>query len=226
MVKLNKRPNPPAPILSENDYRTNPNFAAIVEDCYSKCYICENDKATTLNIEHLISHKGNNTLKYDWNNLLLACGHCNSIKGGRFDNILNPTECDPEDFIALTLTTESFVEKVIVEALSEDENILQTADLLRLVYNGGTTAIKEIECTTLRNLISENIVRFLLYIKGYYEEPELNYEALIQKEISKSSAFAAFKRKIIREDEELSAKFALPQLSTLHKATEKTLQPA
>ena len=65
MVKLIKRPIPPQPITDEKHYRSNPNFSAIVEDCYNKCYICENDKATTLNVEHRIPHRGDNSLKYD-----------------------------------------------------------------------------------------------------------------------------------------------------------------
>ena len=52
MVKLTKRPLPPKPITSEKHYRHDPNFSAIVEDCFGKCYICENDNATTLNVEH------------------------------------------------------------------------------------------------------------------------------------------------------------------------------
>jgi hypothetical protein len=51
MVKLTKLDEPPQRIASESDYRSNPNFAALAEDCFHKCYICE-DKASTLNVEH------------------------------------------------------------------------------------------------------------------------------------------------------------------------------
>ena len=124
MVKLTKRPLPPKPITAERHYRNDPNFSAIVEDCFGKCYICENDNATTLNVEHRISHRGDDRIKYDWNNLFLSCGHCNNIK-----------------------------------------------------------------------------------IEGYRKEPELGYDAIIKKGISRSSAFAAFKRGIVRNDAELSATF-------------------
>jgi hypothetical protein len=208
MVKLTKRPEPPKPIATENDYRTDPNFAALVEDCFGKCYICENDKATTLNVEHRVPHRGDVSLKYDWHNLFLSCGHCNNIKLDSYDNILDPSKCDPEDYIALSLTTDSFVEEVVVEALSNDESAAQTATLLKYVYNGGTTAIKEVECANLRNAVAVCIARFLQYVKSYQDEPDIGYDAIIEKEISRSSAFAAFKRKIVREDAELSAKFA------------------
>jgi hypothetical protein len=56
--------------------------------------------------------------------------------------------------------------------------------------------------------VANCIARFLQYIKGYQDEPDIGYDAIIEKEISRSSAFAAFKRKSIRDDAELSVKFA------------------
>jgi len=38
------------------------------------------------------------------------------------------------------------IEKVQVETLTADSSTLQTAELLGLVYNGGSAGIKEIEC--------------------------------------------------------------------------------
>ena len=207
MIKLTKRPAPPQPIATEKDYRSNPNFNALVEDCFGKCYICE-DRATTLNVEHRVPHRGDDLLKYDWQNLFLSCGHCNNIKGDSYDDILDPTKCDPEDHIALSMTIDSLVEEVLVEVLSNDKSAAQTGNLLKCVYNGGTTAIKEIECANLRNAVSSCLSRFLQYVKGYRDEPDLGYDVIIEKEISKASPFASFKRKIVRDDVELSAKFS------------------
>ena len=207
MIKLTKRPTPPQPITNEEDYRNNPNLNAIVEDCYSKCYICENDKATTLHVEHRIPHRGDDKLKYDWKNLFLSCGHCDNIKGYKYDNILDPTVCDPEDYIALSINLDTLVETVEVSAMSDDISTKQTVELLSYVYNGGTTDMKEIECATLRNEVSACIARFLQYIEGYRKEPNLGYEVIIKKEISRASGFAAFKRGIVRNDTELSAIF-------------------
>ena len=207
MIKLTKRPAPPKPITNENHYRSNPNFNALVEDCFGKCYICENDKSTTLNVEHRIPHHGDDTLKYDWSNLLLSCGHCNIIKGDKYDDILDPTKCDPEDSISLSLNVESLIENVGVCALSNDKSTKQTVTLLSFVYNGGTTAIKEVECAVLRNEISACVARFLQYIEGYRREPNEGYDIIIKKEISRASSFAAFKRGIVRNDVELLNKF-------------------
>jgi hypothetical protein len=81
--------------------------------------------------------------------------------------------------------------------------------MLQLVYNGGSTDMKDIESTNLRNEhLMPNIRRFYQYIINYHQEPELGYGEKITKEINRSSAFAAFKRKIIRDDPKLSFVFA------------------
>jgi len=207
MVKLTKRPEPPQPITREKHYRDNPNFEALVEDCHRKCYICENDKATTFNIEHRIPHHGDDTLKYDWNNLFLSCGHCNSIKGDKYDDILDPTACEPENSISLSMNMDSLIEYVEVCVLSNDKSAKQTAALLSLVYNGGTTAMKEVECAVLRNAISKCVASFLQHVEGHRSESDVGYGKIIKEELSRASPFAAFKRGIVRDDAELTAKF-------------------
>ena len=42
----------------------------------------------------------------------------------------------------------------------------------------------------------------------YRKETDIGYDILIRNEISRSSMFAAFKRKIVRDDPELSIIFA------------------
>lgn len=210
MVSLSKSPLPKdATIKSEHDYREGEVFETLVRDCYGKCYICE-DKPTAINVEHIIPHKGNLTLKYDWNNLLLSCVHCNNIKYMNYEGILNPTQCDPEEHIALSVwATDNLTDRVHVESISDDDSTRQTAELLELVYNGGSTEIKKEESVNLLNeRLMPNIRRFFQYIKNYHEEPDLGYADVIKKEISRSSAFAAFKRKIIRDDPKLSRVFA------------------
>jgi hypothetical protein len=210
MIRLTKRPLPDGvTITSDNDYRSGVVFNTLVEDCHSKCYICE-DKPTSINVEHIVPHRSDIALRFDWNNLFLACGHCNNIKGARYDDIINPTAIDPESCIALSVEIdENFVEYVGVAVLNKDAVTLKTAELLGYVYNGGSTSIKEVECANLRNEhLLPDVQRFRQYIKGYCAEPGLGYDVLIKKEISRSAKFAAFKRKIVRDNPELSAEFA------------------
>ena len=53
-----------------------------------------------------------------------------------------------------------------------------------------------------------NIRLFYQYIRNFRDEPDLGYDKDIRNEIARSSIFAAFKRKIVRDDPELSAVFA------------------
>jgi hypothetical protein len=208
MIRLTKSKQP-APINSDDDYRKNPVLQTLADDCYGKCYICE-DKPTTINVEHIVPHRSDPTLKYEWDNLFIACGHCNNTKHTKFDDILNPAKCDPEEHIALSVEIfNNLVDKVRIESLTTNDSTLLTVELLELVYNDGSTPIKKLECSNLRNEhLVPNIRTFLQYINNYREEPEIGYDVIINKEISRSSAFAAFKRKIVRDDPELSAKFA------------------
>jgi hypothetical protein len=209
MVHLTKRPLPPdVTIESEQDYRNGVVFNTLAEDCHGKCYIYES-KPTTINVEHIVPHRSDSTLKFEWKNLFIACGHCNSTKGTQFDDILDPTQCDPEEHIALSIeVTDNFVERVRIDALMQDNSTLQTVELLNRVYNDGSTDIKKIECVNLRNAaIFPDIKVFLQYIRDHQEEPDLGYDVLIEKEIMRSAAFAAFKRKIVRDDPSLSLQF-------------------
>jgi len=210
MVRLSKSTLPPnETIESEHDYRQGKIFDILVEDCHKKCYICE-DKPTTINVEHIVPHRSDPALKFCWDNLFIACGHCNNIKLAKFDDIINPIKCDPEEHIELSIEiTNNLIERVHIKSLMTDNSTLLTAELLQLVYNDGSTPMKKIECSNLRNEhLTPNIRIFLQYLNNYREEPELGYDTIINKEIDRSSAFAAFKRKIVRDDPELSIKFA------------------
>lgn len=61
---------------------------ALKETFHGKCYICENKEATSYQIEHLILHRKNVELKYNWNNLFWSCAHCNNIKSDKYEPIL------------------------------------------------------------------------------------------------------------------------------------------
>jgi hypothetical protein len=163
-----------------------------------------------ISVEHIVPHCRDSTLKYDWSNLFLACGHCNGIKHDKYDEILNPTKCDPEEHIALSVEfTNDLIDIVHVESLITDTGTEQTTEMLQIVYNGGSTDMKDIESTNLRNEhLMPNIRLFYQYILNYRLEPSLGYDKKISEEISRSSAFSAFKRKIVREDPELSLIFA------------------
>jgi hypothetical protein len=210
MIRLSKSQLPPhVTIKSAQNCREGEVFAILKADCYEKCYICE-DKPTVPNVEHRVPHRGDPALKLSWDNLLLSCGHCNNIKLDKYDDILDPVKCDPEEHIALSVEISGDLkEQVKVEALTTDSSTRQTAELLGFVYNGGVNDEKDLGSSHLRNTrLLPDIRRFYQYIYNYRREPELNYAEIISKEIGPASAFAAFKRKIVRDDPELSGVFA------------------
>jgi len=209
MVRLNKSPLPHGvTIKSETDYREGEVLRILCDDCLDKCYICE-EYPSTVNIEHRIPHRGNPALKFDWNNLFLSCGHCNKIKHDKFDNIIDPTKCDPEKHMIFSVYfDDGIVCKVKVDPLSTDEATLQTVELLELVYNGGSDNIKKIESDSIRKHLTKQIRSLSQLIKGYQDEPDLDYSNSFLCEIDRSAEFAAFKRKIVRDDPDLSKEFA------------------
>jgi len=74
------------------DYKCAEVLKRLIIDFKNKCYICEQNEPTTINIEHLKPHKGNKELKFDWNNLFLSCGHCNNVKSLKYENIIDCTD--------------------------------------------------------------------------------------------------------------------------------------
>lgn len=87
------------------DYKTPKVLDQIKEDFKNKCYICEMKNPPVINVEHFIPHKDDHTLKFQWDNLFYACGHCNNIKLAKYNNILNCTNLkdDVENVIRLKM---------------------------------------------------------------------------------------------------------------------------
>ena len=211
MVKLRKSPLPDGVVIKkEFDYRDGRLFLLLHEDCLHKCYICESVQ-NPKNVEHRRPHRGDEKLKYDWNNLFISCGHCNGLKNKRkYDNgILDPVETDPEDYISLQLAFDDVKEKVIIKKINNAELVDITVELLEEVYNcSNGTANQKVSATALRNTISEEVMKLRLYIDEYKQYGEKGDYENIVKEIAREKEFAAFKRKIVRDDPVLSEKFA------------------
>lgn len=74
-----------------NVYRSGPVYEQIKTDFQEKCYLCEDDEQTSIQIEHFEPHKDDLIKKFDWNNLFYSCGHCNGVKGARYWPLLNCT---------------------------------------------------------------------------------------------------------------------------------------
>ena len=189
-------------------YNTPEVNAALREMFHGKCYICENKQITSYQIEHLVSHRGNADLKYDWNNLFLACAHCNNTKLDKYEPIIDCTKENVEALIAFRRTGYFGTdEKLLFEKLDDRIEVENTIKLLQEVYYGSTPQ-KKMESTILRRMLRKELSAFKEYVREYHdaedeEKEDLKY--LLQKELRDSSPFAAFKRWLIRDNREVYA---------------------
>lgn len=190
---------------NDSGYNTMNVNKALKEVFHGKCYICENNAVTSYQIDHLVPHRGNIDRKYDWNNLLLCCAHCNGTKLDGYDPILNCCEIDVDQVIAFRKSGYFGIEeKIQLDILVESEAAENTKNLLMDVYYGHTPQ-KKMESRILRQELRKDISTFKEYVREYNsldideitEKEDL--EKLIQRELSETAKFAAFKRWLIRD---------------------------
>lgn len=209
MVKIQRTLPAPASLAVEADkpsgsYREPDVIEQLRKDFHDKCYLCGIKKLQDPEVEHLLPHKNGKypERKFDWNNLFLSCGHCNSIKNQtKYDGgILDCCAQDPEEVIDFRFQ-EGNVDVVAKEGA--DEKAQLTVVLLQEVFNKKNTGMRVYKCETrLRELNKEMNV---LYdkLEELKERPDSRIalrtlKALLRRE----SAFAAFKRYYIREHKE------------------------
>lgn len=197
---------------ANGDYKCANVLDLLKSNFYNKCYICESKEPVTINVEHFRPHRGDKDLLFDWNNLFWSCGHCNNTKLDKYENILNCTDITHDIESKLRYQFNPFpFERPKIEALDNSPETLMTRDLLIDVYNG-TTKLKTIESSNLRNSLLENIYDFQRCLTEYFKEintteEKENYLRKIREHLHRSSNFTAFKRGIIIENERLKSEF-------------------
>ena len=179
--------------------------AALKEMFHGKCYICEDKESGSYQIEHLIPHRRNIELKYDWNNLFLACAHCNNTKLAKFDPIIDCTKENVEELIAFR--KKGFFgtdEELIFDMLDSRIETQNTVKLLHEVYYGSTPQ-KKMEAKIIRKRLRKELSIFKEYVREYKEAEDEDKEDLrcfLQQQLGDSSPFAAFKRWLIRDNKD------------------------
>ena len=211
MVKLNKSQLPNSvSTRREKYYLYDPVYSLLKDDCYNKCYICEEKDKPDKQVDHLIAPNGDISLENDWNNLLLSCPHCNRTKSDKFNGIINCCKCDPEEYIAISI--EPYSKKhVAIKKLKDTREVMETIALLELVYNGEKTATLNAECIDLRRNVFKEVFNFQQAVMDYEKEKDPNtkkgFVNAIRRMVARSSPFAAFKRGMIRENTLYMQKF-------------------
>jgi hypothetical protein len=216
MVYFEKTQPAPACLAIEKaknngDYKCGDVHDRLIRDFKNKCYLCELRAITSINIEHFEAHQGDIHKKFDWNNLFLACFHCNNTKLALYNNILNCTVLSNNVETALKYTAGYPTDDVVITPQNEDIKTLETAKLLLAIFNG-TTTHKTKEAENLKSLLQEEILLFLNKIQEYFKcfnDDSLKNQCIfeIEKHLSRSSSFTAFKRWIVRDRPKLMTEF-------------------
>lgn len=209
-----KRPSEAPECTKKTGYNTDKIVSNLKDIFHGKCYLCEQDDLIDPEIEHLIPHEGDETLKYKWTNLYLSCGRCNSIKGSTHKNILdccNDSMTLWNTFKCLLPSTPNG--NIIVQATTneEDESIKNTATLLSKCYNESNTPLRGITRSVLFEKIFDHYCDIISYRRTILSKksttPEISYATLrIQSMLKISFPFSVFWKWYLLSDDKLLAK--------------------
>ncbi len=176
----------------------------LITDFDNKCYLCELKPLMDYQIEHLNSHYNgkNRDLKFDWNNLFLSCPHCNKEKNKReYDTgIIDCCKVDPEELIKFGFNNE----QVVLEPAAElDENVRKTIKLLDEIYNDSHAGMKVYESKARTDALKHEMNKLYKVLLDYINNPDDKIIIRrLQVLLGRKSAFAAFKRRYIKDNAE------------------------
>ncbi len=209
MVKIERSFPAPASLVEEakkaaGSYREPDVIERLYQDFHNKCYICEIGDLQDPQVEHLLPHHNGKypERKFDWNNLFLSCGHCNGVKNQRkYDiGIMDCCKDDPEEQIWFR-----FREKETQVSAKNRENAqaVLTAQLVTEVFNQKNTGLRTRASSQRLHELTLEMDKFYAALEEVTEYPESTFaqrkaRALLRRE----SAFAAFKRNYIRENQD------------------------
>jgi hypothetical protein len=218
MINFTKSQPAPACLAVEKakngDYKCGDVLDRLNDDFHRKCYICEDKDISNINVEHLIAHKGDIDLKFDWDNLCLACYHCNNLKSSIYVDILN---CVNNSIIitdAIQFQIDGFPKaKPKFEVLLQNNVLVKnTINLLEAVYNG-TTSQKQLESSNLRDKLGKEMKEFndllhqYFFTDGLEESEKVDLKKEIKRKLSTQSPFTAFKIGVIKSNVVMLSEF-------------------
>ncbi|MCG9624209.1 HNH endonuclease [Vibrio mediterranei] len=189
--------------LASGKYDFDSAWTQLSADFHNKCYIC-GEKCTSPRIEHFRPHNGGSNVdrKFDWNNLMLACEHCNSIKSNDYENLIDCTSEQPDLHIRFAIGAEPEVGKhsVQIQKLPTSHIHDDTINLLEEVYSG-TTKCKQIGASVIVSNLLAELNDFDDLLQEYQEEQNADALEDISWELNRESRFTAFKRWVVRDSD-------------------------
>ena len=200
----------PASLADRRKYDSEDVWEALNKVFHKKCYICETSEPQDINVEHFIPHKGDEDLKFDWNNLYFSCARCNNIKLAKYDDLLDC--CDPNINVIQAIKhlppTTPYAKHLQIEAQYDDDKTKLTAELLDKIFNSEHTPNKAISASFLRKRVFDQYNLLLTQLNNYYDpvslpEEKANAVARIKILLKATSPYSAFISWCIIEDSEL-----------------------
>lgn len=200
----------PASLADKQRYDSEDVWTALNKVFHKKCYICETSEPQDINVEHFLPHKGDEDLKFDWNNLYYSCGRCNNIKLAKYDTLLDC--CDPKVDVVRAIKhippSTPYAQKLQIQAKDDDEITKLTAELLDKVFNSEHTPNKAVSSSFLRRKVFDQYNLLLTQLNKYYDPVALAIEKTTAVErikllLKATSPYSAFISWCIIEDKEL-----------------------
>lgn len=199
MVKC-ERTYPAPESLGKRKSYNEPDVTSELKKIFNnKCYICELPNLQDGLVEHRVSHKENDDLKYNWDNLFWSCHHCNQWKNQKeFEtDVIDCCHHNPEHHIKCIY--DPFSSVVVVKARDVEDSSKVTAELLEKVFNEANTGIRMMaQSQRMKDLRREWDI-FQKLLNDYRNDKSSYKKSLIRARLSTKSPFAAFKRDYIRE---------------------------
>lgn len=205
MVKIERTPTPPASLAEQSkkngSYREPDVIEQLKKDFHGKCYICELDDLTDVEIEHLLPHYNRQKKErvFDWNNLFYSCPHCNSIKNARKydEKILDCCVEDPEKYLY-----HIFMEQAVSVRPADgvtSEKARMTADLIENCFEMRNTGIRNVQCAARFNRLADTMNKLYTTLGNYKQDTSSKkYYYALRAMLKREFKFAAFTRHYVR----------------------------
>lgn len=184
---------------------------ALLQMFHGKCYLCEIKNAVSTEVEHFKPKSLFAELKYDWNNLFLACHHCNTIKNYTTDKhkdkeLLN---CCDDSVSVIELINFSCSanpkEKVTISATLANPDPITTHTILLLdqIFNTDSPS-KKFDAKQLTDKVTIEVKKLLDLLHQYtFDSYSTDTKASILRSIKNllhpASEFTAFKVSYIKK---------------------------
>ncbi len=205
MVKIERTSTPPASLAVEKgrngSYSQRDVIDLLKKDFHGKCYVCELNDLTDIEVEHLLPHYNRRIVDrvFDWNNLFYSCPHCNSIKNNRKydEKILDCCTEDPEKFIDHVYTSQAVSVRPATGIIYELATV--TADLIENCFEKRNTGIRTIQCDARFNRLADTMNKLYTILRKYKEENSRTiYYRALRGMLKREYKFAAFTRYYVR----------------------------